>query len=104
MYIDKSLGNRYLMSRCPYHADTREGSMTAQLTGSHRGTGGRIQIPEMWLQALLPFPAPLPEHPGELSCRLHQYRNSALISQMSVCGEISGVGDSWGIISIYIYL
>ena len=33
------------------------GNLTAQLTGSHRAIGAEIQIPEMWLQALLPFPA-----------------------------------------------
>ena len=33
------------------------GNLTAQLTGSHRGIGAGIQIPEMCLQALLPFPA-----------------------------------------------
>ena len=33
------------------------GNVTAQLTGSHRGIGDGIQIPEMCLQALLPFPA-----------------------------------------------
>ena len=31
------------------------GNLTAQLTGSHRGIGAGIQIPEMCLQALLPF-------------------------------------------------
>ena len=29
-----------------------------------------IQIPETWLQALLPFPAPPPERPGKLARRL----------------------------------
>ena len=29
-----------------------------------------IQIPETWLQALLPFPTPPPEHLGELAHRL----------------------------------
>ena len=33
------------------------GNLTAQSTGSHRGIGGGIQIPERYLQALLPFPA-----------------------------------------------
>ena len=33
------------------------GNLTAQLTGSHRAIGAEIQIPEMCLQALLPFPA-----------------------------------------------
>ena len=33
-----------------------------------------IQIPETWLQALLPFPAPLPECPRELARRLAQFR------------------------------
>ena len=46
------------------------GNLTAQSTGSHRGIGGGIQIPEKQLQALLPFPAPSPERPGELARRL----------------------------------
>ena len=46
------------------------GNLTAQSTGSHRGFGGGIQIPETQLQALLPFPAPPPERPGELARRL----------------------------------
>ena len=33
------------------------------------GIGGGIQIPETKLQALLPFPAPPPERPGELARR-----------------------------------
>ena len=45
------------------------GNVTAQSTGSHRGSGGGIQIPETELQALLPFPAPPPERPGELARR-----------------------------------
>ena len=45
-------------------------NLTAQSTGSHRGNGGGIQIPEMQFQALCPFPAPLPEHPRELARRL----------------------------------
>ena len=36
-----------------------------------------IQIPERQLQALLPFPAPSPERPGELVCRLN--RSSILL-------------------------
>ena len=44
--------------------------LTAQSTGSHRGIGGRIQIPETKLQALLAFPTLPPECPGELPCRL----------------------------------
>ena len=39
------------------------GHLTAQSTRSHRGLG----IPETWLQALLRFPAPPPERPGELA-------------------------------------
>ena len=35
-----------------------------------QGIGGRIKIPEMYLQAPLPFPATLPECPKELTCRL----------------------------------
>ena len=46
------------------------GNLTAQSTGSHRGIGGKIQIPEKQLQALLLFPAPPPERPGELARRL----------------------------------
>ena len=46
------------------------GNLTAQSTGNHRGIGGRIQIPERQLQALLLFPAPPPERPGELAHRL----------------------------------
>ena len=41
-------------------------NLTAQLTGTHRGVGGGIQIAETQLQALFPFPAPPPEHPGVL--------------------------------------
>ena len=43
------------------------GNLTVQSTGSHRGIGGGIQIPGTWLQALLPFPAPPLERPGELA-------------------------------------
>ena len=50
------------------------GNLTSQSTGSHRGIGGGIQIPEMLLQALLPFPAPPPERPGELAHRLFTYQ------------------------------
>ena len=46
------------------------GNLTAHSTGSHRGIGGGIQIPETQLQALLPFPAPPPERPGELVRKL----------------------------------
>ena len=49
------------------------GNLTALSTGSHRGIGGGIQIPEMQLQALLPCPAPPPERPGELVPRLFTY-------------------------------
>ena len=50
------------------------GNLTAQLTGSHRDRKikGGIQITETWLQALLPFPTPPPERPGELARRLRQ--------------------------------
>ena len=34
------------------------------------GIRGGIQIPETKLQALLPFPAPPPERPGQLARRL----------------------------------
>ena len=45
------------------------GNLTAQSTGIHRGIGGKIQISERQLQALLLFPAPPPERPGELARR-----------------------------------
>ena len=46
------------------------GNLTAQLTGSHGGIGGGIQIPETQFQGLLSFPAPPPERPGKLARRL----------------------------------
>ena len=36
------------------------GKLTAQSIGKDRGIGGGIKIPETWLQAALPFPAPPP--------------------------------------------
>ena len=56
-------------------------NLTSQLTGSHRGIGGGIQIPGTKLQALLPFPAPPPEHPGELAHRLHLYHRAIFSSR-----------------------
>ena len=50
-----------------------DGNLTAPSTGSHRGIGSGIQIPEMQLQALLPFPAPPPERSGEFAPRLFTY-------------------------------
>ena len=44
--------------------------LTAQLTGSHRGIEGGIQIPETWWQAPLPFSTQPPKRPGELAFRL----------------------------------
>ena len=46
------------------------GNLTALSKGSHRQIGGGIQIPETYLQALLPFPALPQERPCELACRL----------------------------------
>ena len=46
------------------------GNWTAQLTGSHRGIGGGIQLRETYLQALLPFPTPPPKRPGQLARRV----------------------------------
>ena len=46
------------------------GNWTAQLTGSHRGIGGGIQLRQTYLQALLVFPAPPPKRPGEPARRL----------------------------------
>ena len=54
------------------------GILTAKSMGSHGGIGGRIQIPETLLQALLPFPAPPPERPGELARRLELPQASVL--------------------------
>ena len=54
------------------------GNLTAQSTGSHRGIGGRIQIPETQLQAFLSFPAPPPERPGELTHRLDNLHSQVL--------------------------
>ena len=45
-------------------------ALIGESTWSHRGIGGGIQIPETQLQALLPFPAPPPERPGELARKL----------------------------------
>ena len=52
-----------------------------QSMGSHRGIGGVIQIPEKYLQALLPFPAPPPERPGELARRLERNRGYYLAAR-----------------------
>ena len=46
------------------------GNLTAQSTGSHWESGGGILILETWLRALIPFPAMLPDRPGELARRL----------------------------------
>ena len=51
------------------------GNLTAQSTRSHRGLG----IPEKWLQALFPFPAPPPERPGERTRRLSRKRVGLVI-------------------------
>ena len=48
-------------------------NLTAQLTGSHKGIGGGIQIPETYLPALLPFPTPPPECPRVLALRLENH-------------------------------
>ena len=47
-------------------------NLTAQSKSSHRGVGGGS--PEMELQALLTFAAPLPECPEELARRLETSR------------------------------
>ena len=43
--------------RAGFHFMLIGGNLTAQSTGSYRGIGGRIQISEMQLQAVLPLPA-----------------------------------------------
>ena len=45
------------------------GNLTAQSTVSKMSIGSGIQITETYLKALLPFPAPPPERPGELASR-----------------------------------
>ena len=50
------------------------GNLTAQSTGSNRGIGGGIQIPETELQALLSFPSQPLERPGETARRQAQLR------------------------------
>ena len=52
------------------------GNLTAQSTGSHRGIGSGIQIPETQLQAILHFHTLSPEQAGELArrlCRISQF-------------------------------
>ena len=44
--------------RAGFHFMLIGGNLTTQSTGSYRGIGGRIQISEMQLQAVLPLPAP----------------------------------------------
>ena len=56
--------------RCRFHFVLIGGNLTSQSTGSHRGIGAGIQIPEIQFQALLPFPALPPECPRELAGRL----------------------------------
>ena len=46
------------------------GILAAQSIGSHMGIGSGIKIPKTKLQVLLPFPAPPPERPGEVTRRL----------------------------------
>ena len=58
----------YIRAHC--HFALIGGNLTTQSTGRHRGIGDGIQIPEMQLQALLPFPALPPECPEELARRL----------------------------------
>ena len=57
-------------------------NLTAQSTGSHRGIEGGIQIPQTELQALLPFPAPSLERPGELARRLLKNEKDGLPARM----------------------
>ena len=59
-------------SRFVYIRSLIGGTLRAQLTGSHRGIGSGIQIPDTQLRVILPFPAPPPEHPGGVAGRLVQ--------------------------------
>ena len=54
-------------------------NLKVQSTGSHRGTGGGIQIPEIRLQPLLPFPAPPPKHSRELTRTLSRMWHECLL-------------------------
>ena len=49
---------------------------SSQISISRQLFDADIQIPEMWLQAPLPFPTPLPECSGELAHRLEYHRRS----------------------------
>ena len=60
----------FVYIRARFHFVLIGRNLKAQSMGSHRGNGGGIQIPETYLQALFPFPAPPPEHPEELARRL----------------------------------
>ena len=64
----------FVYIRTHFHFALIGGNLTAQSMGSHRGIGGEIQVPEMQLQAVLPFPAPPTECPGELAHRLCEHR------------------------------
>ena len=71
----------YVWCSFPLRADWPK--LTAQSTGSHRGTRGRIQITEMWLQALLPFSPCRQSAPGELAHKQWRSENSPFIMQNS---------------------
>ena len=68
------------------------GNLTVQSTGSHRGIGRGIQIPGTWLQALLPFPAPPPERPGELARRLDWRVKTRLTTPE---GRVAATSKDW---------
>ena len=67
--------NSYLISMFVYnhtrfHFGLIGGNLTAESMGSHRGIGVGIQVPEMYLQALLPFSTLPPERPAERPAEL----------------------------------
>ena len=66
----------YIWCSFPLRADWPK--LTALSTGSHRGTGGRIQITEMWLQALLLFSPCRQSASGELAHMQWRSENSPL--------------------------
>ena len=70
MFFNVCLHSCLFPLRACFHFLLIGGNLTAQLKGSHRGNGGGIQIPEMQLRALRPFPTQPPEHPGQLARRL----------------------------------
>ena len=69
--------------RCSFPLRADWPKLTALSTGRHRGTGGRIQITETWLQALHPFLPCCQSALGELARWRWRSENSPFIMQNS---------------------